>query len=148
MDETDARTHSDADDMHDAFDACLLFVYSFLHTTKMTTPTASTLFPPKLMTLNPDSSDALEVSVHTLPKPLLREFRHVFADKYLMMNEGTTVEGLVLLAIPTNQCAREDLVAIGDHIEAEKDRLLNVVSASAGPAKWRVNVTLSFSFLR
>jgi hypothetical protein len=33
-----------------------------------------------------------------------------------------------LLAIPTNQKAREDLVAIGDHIEKEKDRLLNVVS--------------------
>jgi len=34
----------------------------------------------------------------------------------------------ILLAIPTNQMARHDLVAIGDHIEAEKDRLLNVVS--------------------
>jgi hypothetical protein len=32
-----------------------------------------------------------------------------------------------LLAIPTNQQAREDLVAIGDPIEFEKDRLLNVV---------------------
>ena len=32
-----------------------------------------------------------------------------------------------LLAIPTNQRAREDLVAVGEHIEEEKDRLLNVV---------------------
>ena len=35
---------------------------------------------------------------------------------------------LRLLAIPTNQRAREDLVGVGDHIEQEKDRLLNVVS--------------------
>eukprot|EP00529_Nitzschia_sp_RCC80_P035987 CAMPEP_0113477196 /NCGR_PEP_ID=MMETSP0014_2-20120614/20078_1 /TAXON_ID=2857 /ORGANISM="Nitzschia sp." /LENGTH=160 /DNA_ID=CAMNT_0000370273 /DNA_START=283 /DNA_END=765 /DNA_ORIENTATION=- /assembly_acc=CAM_ASM_000159 len=32
---------------------------------------------------------------------------------------------LELLAIPTNQRARHDLVAVGDEIEAEKDRLLN-----------------------
>jgi len=31
-----------------------------------------------------------------------------------------------ILAIPTNQKARADLVAVGDHIEEEKDRLLNV----------------------
>lgn len=31
-----------------------------------------------------------------------------------------------ILAIPTNQRAREDLVAVGDKIEQEKDRLLNV----------------------
>jgi hypothetical protein len=37
-------------------------------------------------------------------------------------------ENLELIAIPTNQRAREDLVAIGEHIEKEKDRLLNVVS--------------------
>ena len=30
------------------------------------------------------------------------------------------------MAIPTNQRAREDLVNVGDHIEYEKDRLLNV----------------------
>jgi len=36
-----------------------------------------------------------------------------------------------ILAIPTNQCAREDLVAVGDKIEAEKDRLLNVCMAFA-----------------
>jgi hypothetical protein len=34
---------------------------------------------------------------------------------------------LELLAIPTNQRAKEDLVAVGEHIEREKDRLLNVV---------------------
>lgn len=66
----------------------------------------------------------------------MREFSHVFNDSYLRFQDNDTtmdVDGrnsdLRLLAIPTNQKAREDLVAVGDHIEAEKDRLLNVVSA-------------------
>ena len=85
---------------------------------------------PRIITQVPDSGNGLECSLHTLPKPLLREFRHVFGDKYLMEN-ATAAPGAerVLLAIPTNQHAREDLVATGDHIEAEKDRLLNVVSS-------------------
>ena len=64
----------------------------------------------------------------------MREFSHVFNDSYLRfyddsaMDVGGTNSELRLLAIPTNQKAREDLVAVGDHIEAEKDRLLNVVS--------------------
>lgn len=33
---------------------------------------------------------------------------------------------LEILALPTNQQAREDLVGVGDDIEDEKDRLLNV----------------------
>jgi hypothetical protein len=40
-------------------------------------------------------------------------------------------KSLELLAIPTNQRARKDLVAVGDDIELEKDRLLNVVSCSS-----------------
>ena len=62
----------------------------------------------------------------------MREFGHVFNDEYLKFEGGEAVDAsaLTLLAIPTNQRAREDLVAIGDHIEAEKDRLLNVVSDS------------------
>ena len=114
----------------------------------------------------------IEVSVHTLPKPLLREFGHVFGEKYLTddiasggsagdiaTNDGmlanntvaataaaasssssspddameidtnSTKEQLELIAIPTNQKARHDLVAVGDEIEQEKDRLLNVVSS-------------------
>ena len=35
-------------------------------------------------------------------------------------------ESCEFLAIPTNQRAREDLVATGERIELEKDRLLNV----------------------
>lgn len=65
----------------------------------------------------------------------MREFSHVFNDSYLTFQDDamavdgkTTNSELKLLAIPTNQKAREDLVAVGDHIEAEKDRLLNVVS--------------------
>jgi len=68
--------------------------------------------------------NALECSVHTLPKQLLREFKHVFGDQYLFGPNGGERD---LLAIPTNQRARQDLVAVGDHIEQEKDRLLNVV---------------------
>ena len=106
--------------------------------------TASTLVPPRLLSRTPNSTDSIEVSLHTLPKQLLREFRHVFREEYLnfppdasadaAMDTGTAVHvgsgggggNPVLLALPTNQRAREDLVAIGDHIEAEKDRLLNV----------------------
>lgn len=97
--------------------------------------TASTLLPPRAVvpTATPTTDDdkpvnALECSVHTLPKQLLREFKHVFGDQYLVPqhnnNHDTKKE---LLAIPTNQRARQDLVAVGDHIEQEKDRLLNVV---------------------
>jgi len=81
----------------------------------------STILPPRLARKPPDG-DPIECSLHTLPKPLLREFHHVFQEKHLSMNS----EG-VLLAIPTNQHAQCDLVAVGDHVEAEKDRLLNVV---------------------
>jgi hypothetical protein len=84
--------------------------------------TSSILLPPRLLSQKAGSLDGLECSVHTLPKPLMREFHHVFGDQYLHVGAGGE-----LLAIPTNQRAREDLVAIGDHIEQEKDRLLNVV---------------------
>lgn len=83
----------------------------------------STILPPRLLAKDPNSDNGVEVSVHSLPKQLMREFRHVFGDKYLANNNDAGAE---LLAIPTNQHAKEDLVAIGDHIEAEKDRLLNV----------------------
>ncbi len=101
--------------------------------------TASTVVPPRILVQNDGSKDGIECSVHTLPKPLLREFRHVFHDTYLRRPEemavdtnATSTSGndgkeLSLIAIPTNQKAREDLVAVGDHIEREKDRLLNVV---------------------
>jgi hypothetical protein len=91
--------------------------------------TASTLMPPKLISRVASSGDALECSVHTLPKPLVREFHHVFAEKYLRQSRPGT-EPLDLLAIPTNQRARVDLVNVGDHVEQEKDRLLNTVSPS------------------
>eukprot|EP00542_Grammatophora_oceanica_P021007 CAMPEP_0194029554 /NCGR_PEP_ID=MMETSP0009_2-20130614/3246_1 /TAXON_ID=210454 /ORGANISM="Grammatophora oceanica, Strain CCMP 410" /LENGTH=190 /DNA_ID=CAMNT_0038669251 /DNA_START=66 /DNA_END=638 /DNA_ORIENTATION=- len=91
----------------------------------MAHPTASTLLAPREVVLQIGSTDALEVSVHTLPRQLLREFRHVFSDEYLA-DTSSSREGWEILAIPTNQHAKEDLVAIGDHVEAEKDRLLNV----------------------
>lgn len=89
----------------------------------MATYTASTLLPPKLVSKVENSGDALECSVHTLPKQLSREFHHVFAHKYLETSRPG--QFLELLAIPTNQLARVDLVNIGDHVEQEKDRLLN-----------------------
>jgi hypothetical protein len=73
-----------------------------------------------------ESTNGLEISVHSLPKPLLREFRHVFGDTYNNDHTTEAMQGKDILAIPTNQRARCDLVAIGDHVEAEKDRLLNV----------------------
>lgn len=94
---------------------------------------SSMLTPSRILVQQLGTNDGLECSVHNLPRPLLREFRHVFQDEYLKRPDRTVAmahpnEEIVLIAIPTNQKAREDLVAIGDHIEAEKDRLLNVVS--------------------
>lgn len=102
--------------------------------------TASTIVPPRLVKMDTSMNDELECSLHYLPKPLMREFGHVFNDEYLkfgdnsdamdtdMSSSNDTSTSLRLLAIPTNQHAKEDLVAVGDHIEQEKDRLLNVVS--------------------
>jgi hypothetical protein len=86
--------------------------------------TASNLWGPKILLKDENSSDGVELSVHTLPKPLEREFKHVFDDRNLNLETiaDSTAE---FLAIPTNQRALEDLVGIGEHIEAEKDRLLN-----------------------
>ena len=102
---------------------------------------SSTILPPRLIISNKiddgscsgDDEAVVECSVHTLPKPLVREFHHVFAEKYLETTTATTTSSssssaLDLLAIPTNQKARMDLVNIGDHVEQEKDRLLNTVS--------------------
>ncbi len=95
--------------------------------------TSSTLLPPRLVRTDHSTDDNLECSLHYLPKPLIREFGHVFNDDYLKFtatdfSTSPVDTSLRLLAIPTNQRAREDLVAVGDHIEQEKDRLLNVVS--------------------
>ena len=100
-----------------------------------------TLVSPRLVRMDQSSTDDLECSLHYLPKPLLREFSHVFNDEYLKFGDNSSTmemdttgdssssssSALKLLAIPTNQKAREDLVAVGDHIEQEKERLLNVV---------------------
>ena len=103
--------------------------------------TASTIVPPRLVKMDTAMNDELECSLHYLPKPLMREFSHVFNDEYLkfgdnsdamdtdMSSSNDASTSLRLLAIPTNQHAKEDLVAVGDHIEQEKDRLLNVVSS-------------------
>ena len=81
--------------------------------------TSSTLWGPLVVSGNGKGLDGIEVSVHTLPKPLQREFRHVFDEQRLKL-ESIQDSSAELLAIPTNQRAREDLVAVGDHVEAEK----------------------------
>jgi hypothetical protein len=62
------------------------------------------------------------VSVHTCPRSLQRELAHVF--------NGSGIDLTGCLAVPTNQHADTDLVNVGLPVEAEKDRLLNVVSTS------------------
>ncbi|CAM9442333.1 unnamed protein product [Pylaiella littoralis] len=68
-----------------------------------------TLQPPRM------TPSGLEVSLHTCPRALSRELSHVFP--------GVDLEAC--LAVPTSQKAEMDLVAVGDAVEAEKDRLLN-----------------------
>lgn len=58
-----------------------------------------------------------QVSLHTCPRALFRELRHVFP--------GVDLDAC--LAVPTSQKADMDLVAFGDTVENEKDRLLNSV---------------------
>ena len=114
-------------------------------------PSLSTILEPRMACRFGKTEDPIECSLHILPKQLQREFQHVFGDKYLDIKERTdnaygqqrpamsdgdcsmgisepsSSSPLELLAIPTNQRARHDLVAIGDEIELEKDRLLNCV---------------------
>ena len=59
-----------------------------------------------------------QVSLHTCPKALERELKHVFPG----------VDLTSCLAVPTSQKATLDLVGVGDPVETEKDRLLNSVS--------------------
>ena len=105
-------------------------------------PSQSTIVEPRLACRSGRKDDPIECSLHTLPKPLLREFQHVFGENYLSMatsssngdsmdtdlTSSSSSHQLEMLAIPTNQHARHDLVAVGDEIEEEKDRLLNCVS--------------------
>jgi len=87
-------------------------------------------------------TNLIEVSVHTFPKPLQREFQHVFGDNVannssLLSDDdndnGTQAQqtDCEYLAIPTNQPAREDLVSVGPKVQEEKDRLLNAFMAFA-----------------
>jgi Methylmalonic aciduria and homocystinuria type D protein len=96
--------------------------------------TSSILWGPTMLTRTRGSRDGLEVSVHTLPKPLEREFNHCFDERSLNFDQYRglpqdadefRVGDAEFLAIPTNQRARHDLVGVGDDIEREKDRLLN-----------------------
>ena len=122
-----------------------------------TTTNSSVILQPHMAAATRNKQNLIQVSLHTLPKPLIREFHHVFQENHLdfkkeedednndgdvtmMMDEdvpnqshsqqSTTSSPLELLAIPTNQHALKDLVAVGDDIEEEKDRLLNCVRST------------------
>lgn len=60
----------------------------------------------------------LDISAHLCPKRFIKELQYVFPNCDL-----TDV-----IAIPTMQFAKSELVNIGDEIEVEKDRLLERVS--------------------
>jgi hypothetical protein len=79
----------------------------------------------------------MEVSVHTIPKSLQREFHHVFERQVTF--DSLREQGAEILAILTNQHALEDLISVGDRVEKEKDRLLNVFIEFARPLCHRVS---------
>mmetsp|Transcript_8833 Transcript_8833/g.12418 ORF Transcript_8833/g.12418 Transcript_8833/m.12418 type:complete len:92 (-) Transcript_8833:306-581(-) len=76
----------------------------------------------KFMTYQPPMllKNGMEVSVHSCPRQLVREIKHVFHD--------LSIDFSKCVAILTNQKANSDLVNVGEEIEEEKDRLLNVIS--------------------
>ena len=59
----------------------------------------------------------IEISLHTIPKALKRELRHMFGFE-------PNVDIDSILAIPTCQQSRCELVKTGPEADAEKDRLL------------------------
>lgn len=100
--------------------------FSVMNKTPPYGQTTSTLWGPHCLARYAGSTDGIEISVHSLPRPLEREFNHVFHERNLDLDKFRQDAETRFLAIPTNQRAREDLVATGSHIEAEKDRLLNL----------------------
>jgi hypothetical protein len=60
----------------------------------------------------------LDISAHTCPNRFIKELQYVFPN--------TDIANVI--AIPTMQFARNELVNIGDEIEVEKDRLLEKVN--------------------
>ena len=62
-------------------------------------------------------SNGIEVSVHSCPRALRRDLESVFP--------GMKLRDVVL--VPTAQRATRDLVEMGDEVEHEKDRLLEIV---------------------
>eukprot|EP01012_Entosiphon_sulcatum_P042117 TRINITY_DN56056_c0_g1_i1.p1 TRINITY_DN56056_c0_g1~~TRINITY_DN56056_c0_g1_i1.p1 ORF type:complete len:197 (+),score=34.81 TRINITY_DN56056_c0_g1_i1:39-593(+) len=65
-----------------------------------------------------EEGDELEYSVHTSPITLMHEVSTVFPPRIV------SDPAKPLLVVPTFQPARLNLIALGDAVEAEKDRLL------------------------
>jgi hypothetical protein len=71
----------------------------------------STLLSPRIVTW---MGNDIEVSAHVPSEAVRRDLRTIFPSQEM----GSVI------ALPTNQRAREDLVGVGPRIEDEKDRLL------------------------
>lgn len=68
---------------------------------------------------------ALEVHVCRCPRLVTRELEHVFPHLTTAAAEAKDA----LLAIPTNQHSCMDLVKVGEAVDVEKDRCLEVVKS-------------------
>ena len=72
---------------------------------------------PKGTILKPSiTKEHIEVSAHRCPKTLVRELTRIFPDTDL-----TDTDDCPLLAVPTSQHTKMDLVQIGEDVEDEKD---------------------------
>jgi len=70
---------------------------------------AGTIMEPKT------TREHIEVSVHKCPKALIRELERIFPEVELVGGEHA------LLAVPTSQHTKMDLVRVGEEVEDEKD---------------------------
>jgi|AntRauTorckE5430_2_1112549.scaffolds.fasta_scaffold68318_1 hypothetical protein len=78
---------------------------------------------PEMIVQGPLMLGTLEVHVCRCPRLVVRELEHVFPH----LAQATAESKDSLLVIPTNQCSSVDLVKVGEAVETEKDRCLEVV---------------------
>ena len=79
----------------------------------------------KKTVLEPQTVGYLEYSVHKCPKFLEREIKRIFPSQF---GDKGSEELKNLLLVITLQRSEEDLIAYGDKIEKEKERLWESVS--------------------
>jgi hypothetical protein len=110
-DEATAPPAADASDVSAASDAPV----------RVSSIRAETLLPPT------EVRRGFEVSVHSCPKILLRELKHVFPAQF----QTKTIKNATLLAVLTCQKSLMDLSQFGVEADKEKDRLLETFVAFA-----------------